>query len=229
MSVRATTSKAVVQKSMTARASRALSWLLLQEQLACSCSPLSALQKLWGRGRGVRSWGNYSWQCSWLAIPRLLCLHSFLMVQPVALNDPISVEHLLITINYNHDYWAASTWWSLKSSPWSSECLYELEETLVTAETSACRRGLSRALPSGLLLLIHRMMSLKTSSMLSSGSPDVNPCHIPGYNLNSLSTLAAVKKSSRLISGSVTRSSSPWSSRKGIVTCTPPNSHDFDN
>lgn len=116
-----------------------------------------------------------------------------------------------------------------RSSPWSSECLHELKGTLVTAETSACRRGLSRALPSGLLLLIHRIMSLKTSSILSSGSPDVNPCHIPGYNLNSLSTLAAVKKSSRLISGSVTRSSSPWSSRKGIVTCMPPNSHDFDN
>lgn len=65
----------------------------------------------------------------------------------------------------------------------------------------------------------HDKMSEKTISMLSSGSPDVKPCHIPGYIFIVLSTLLARSYRALLTSGSVTVSASPCKTKNGIVTC----------
>ncbi|RHN48959.1 hypothetical protein MtrunA17_Chr7g0269381 [Medicago truncatula] len=64
----------------------------------------------------------------------------------------------------------------------------------------------------------HVMMSSKTFSMLSSGSPDVKPCHIPGYNLIVLSLLLALSYNALLTSGSVTVSVSPCNTKNGKLT-----------
>ncbi|RHN81113.1 hypothetical protein MtrunA17_Chr1g0195511 [Medicago truncatula] len=61
-------------------------------------------------------------------------------------------------------------------------------------------------------------MSPKTSSIFSSGSPAVKPCHIPGYNFMVLSTLLALSYNALLTSGSVTLSSSPCNTKKGNFT-----------
>lgn len=63
------------------------------------------------------------------------------------------------------------------------------------------------------------MMSTKTISTFPSGSPDVRPCHIPGYNLMVLSVLLAFSYSALLTSGSVTVSASPCNTKKGSLTC----------
>ena len=62
------------------------------------------------------------------------------------------------------------------------------------------------------------MMSENTISMFSSGSPDVKPCHIPGYNFIVLSLLLAFSYNALLTSGSVTISASPCNTKNGSVT-----------
>jgi hypothetical protein len=64
------------------------------------------------------------------------------------------------------------------------------------------------------------MMSANTISTFSSGSPDVRPCHIPGYSFMVLSILLARLYSALLTSGSVTVSASPCNTKKGSRTCT---------
>lgn len=95
-------------------------------------------------------------------------------------------------------------------------CLLAVRGDAATAKPLGMRAG--SVGPSAPCFSSHNMMSEKTISMLSSGSPAVRACHIPGYSFMVLSALLARSNSALLTSGSVTVSASPCSTKNGSVT-----------